>query len=242
MGLFLFILMSDYIPNKHTIKQLAEEDRPREKLLHKGRRELTNAELLAILLSSGNRKKTAVELAQEILSEYDNDLNALAKLEVKDLKKFLGVGEAKAITIIAALELGRRRQLSEVSIKQKITSSRDLYNFFNPIISDLAHEEFWVAYLNKSNTPVGKHKISSGGVAGTVVDIKGVLKEAVINKTCTSIAVCHNHPSGNLKPSDNDIALTRKLKEAAKLMDIVLLDHIIIGEKGYFSFADEGML
>ena len=166
--------MSDYKPNKQTLKQLAEEDRPREKLLHKGRRELTNAELLAILLSSGNRNKTAVELAMEILGEYENDLNVLAKLEVKDLKKFLGVGEAKAITIIAALELGRRRQLSEVSIKQKITSSRDLYNFFNPIISDLAHEEFWVAYLNKSNTPVGKHKISSGGVAGTVVDIKGV--------------------------------------------------------------------
>ncbi len=234
--------MEEYVPNKPTLKQLAKEDRPREKMLNKGRRELTNAELLAILLSSGNTKKTAVELAQEILSAYDNDLNALAKLEVKELKKFLGVGEAKAITIIAAMELGRRREGTGGGVKQKIRDSRDLFQFFNPMLSDLGHEEFWVAYLNKSNTPVAKQRISAGGVAGTVVDIKIILKEAVAIKSCTSIAICHNHPSGNLQPSENDIKLTGKIKDAARLMDLVLLDHIIIGEKGYYSFADEGIL
>lgn len=234
--------MNNYDPKNPTLKQLAEEDRPREKLLLKGRRELTNAELLAILLRSGSRNQTAVGLAQEILSDFKHNLDALAKLEVSDLQKYKGVGKTKAITIIAALELGRRRQNTDAEQKLKITSSMELYNFINPDISDLAHEEFWVIFLNKSNSPVSKKKISSGGVAGTVVDIKGVLKEAVLIKTCTSIAVAHNHPSGNLKPSDNDIALTRKLKEAAKLMDIVLLDHIIIGDKGYYSFADEGML
>lgn len=234
--------MSEFTPGNYTIKQLAEEDRPREKLLLKGRRVLTNAELLAILLQSGYKNQTAVGLAHEILNTYGKDLNALAKLEVKDLKKFKGVGEAKAISIIAALELGRRRQMAEVKSVNKINSSKDLYNYFYPNISDISHEEFWVIYLNKSNTPLDSMKISSGGVAGTVVDIKGVLKEALLSKTCTSIAVCHNHPSGNLKPSDSDITLTRKLKESAKLMDIVLLDHLIIGDKGFFSFADEGLL
>ena len=234
--------MNTDLPQKQTIKQLAIEDRPREKLLQKGRRELTNAELLAILLGSGNKNQTAVELAQTILSAFEHDLNALAKLEVKDLKTFHGVGEVKAISIIAALELGRRRQMSDTNVRKKITSSREMFEYFYPHISDLAHEEFWVIYLNKSNIPIGKLRLSQGGVAGTVVDIKGILKEAVINKTCTSIAVCHNHPSGNLKPSDNDISITRKLKDSAKMMDILLLDHIIIGEKGYFSFADEGIL
>jgi DNA repair protein RadC len=224
-----------------TIKQLAEEDRPREKLLLKGRHALSNAELMAILIGSGNTEESAVALSQKILATYDNDLNALGKLTVSDLRKFKGIGQAKAISIIAALELGRRRQFSEVKPKQQIKNSRDIYEIIEPLLSDLAHEEFWVLYLNKANKIIDRERISSGGVSGTVVDVKMIMKSAV-EKLASGMSICHNHPSGNLHPSDADIQLTKKIKEAAKSLDILLLDHIIIGDKDYYSFADEAML
>ncbi|MBC8172430.1 MAG: DNA repair protein RadC [Chitinophagales bacterium] len=224
-----------------TIKHLAEEDRPREKLLLKGRHVLSNAELVAILISSGNKEETAVELAQRILASYKNDLHELGKISVSDLRKFKGIGEAKAISIIAALELGRRRQLSEAESRISLRSSVDMFEIFQPLIADLRHEEFWILHLNKANKLIDKERISTGGVSGTVVDVKMVMKSA-IEKLSSCIVICHNHPSGNLKASEADIQLTRKIKEAGKNLDIQLLDHIIVGDKSYLSFADEGML
>ncbi|MBC8046626.1 MAG: DNA repair protein RadC [Fimbriimonadaceae bacterium] len=224
-----------------TIKHLAEEDRPREKLLLKGRHALTNAELIAILIGSGNIEETAVELSQKILANYNNDLNILGKLTVNDLQKFKGIGEAKAISIIAALELGRRRQLSEAETKKQIKNSRDIFETIEPLISDLQHEEFWILHLNKANKIIEKERISAGGVTGTVVDVKMILKSAV-EKLASSIAVCHNHPSGNLNPSEADIQLTRKIKEGGKNLDIILIDHIIVGDKNYYSFSDNGII
>jgi len=225
----------------YTIRQLAEEDRPREKLLLKGRQSLSNAELIAILLNSGNQEETAVELAQRILIEYHNDLNELGKLTVHDLVQFKGIGEAKAITIIAALELGRRRQQFEVKEKSAIRSSKDIFDNVYPLIADIRHEEFWVLYLNKANKIIEMEKISSGGLTGTVVDVKIIMKNA-LQKLASALALAHNHPSGNLTPSDADISLTRKMSEAAKLLDILVLDHLIIGEKNYYSFSDNGMI
>lgn len=224
-----------------TIKHLAEEDRPREKMMLKGRNALSNAELIAILIGSGNKNETAVDLAQRILSAYQNDLHKLGKIQIQDFMQFKGIGEAKAISIIAALELGRRRQITDVEIKKTIRNSVDLFEVFDPNLSDLNHEEFWVIYLNKANKIIHKEKLSSGGITGTVVDIKLLLKNAV-QHLASSIALCHNHPSGNLVPSDADIQLTKKIKEAGKLFDIILLDHLIIGDKNYYSFQDEGLL
>jgi DNA repair protein RadC len=224
-----------------TIKHLAEEDRPREKLVLKGRHALSNAELIAILISSGNKKETAVELSQRILATYKNDLHALGKLTVADLTKFHGIGEAKAITIIAALELGRRRQLSEAETKTKIRISRDIFEVVEPLLSDLAHEEFWVLHLNKANKIIIKERLSSGGVSATVADVKMIMKSAVENLS-SGIILCHNHPSGNLQPSEQDIQFTKKIKEACNNLDIVLLDHIIVAEKNYYSFSDNGMI
>jgi DNA repair protein RadC len=228
--------------HKHlTIKSWAEDDRPREKLVSKGRQALSDAELLAILLASGNRDETAVQLAQRILNANKNSINELAKLQLNDLKKYKGVGEAKAVTIAAALEIGRRRTEESAEEKTKITSSKSAYSLLKSKLSDLPHEEFWVIFMNRSNSVIKTECISKGGVSGTVVDIRLVLKPAIESLT-SGIILAHNHPSGNLKPSQEDIQLTKKIKEAAKLLDIVLQDHLIIGDQAYYSFADEGII
>ncbi len=229
-------------PHKHlTIKSWAEDDRPREKLLTKGRQALSDAELLAILLSSGNRDETAVQLAQRILKEHSNSINELAKLHLDDLRKYKGVGEAKAVTIAAALEIGRRRTDESIDEKIKITSSKQAYAILKSKLTDLPHEEFWILFMSRSNSVIKTECISRGGISGTVVDIRLILKPA-IQCLASSIILAHNHPSGNLKPSHEDIHLTKKIKEAAKLMDIGLQDHLIIGDQAYLSFADEGIL
>lgn len=227
--------------NNLSIKQWAMEDRPREKLLAKGIAALTDAELIAILIGSGTRDETAVDIAKRILGSVENDLNELGKKQVTDLKKIKGIGEAKAITIIASLELGRRRKLATLKDKTQITSSSDIYNLFQPVIAELPHEEFWAVYLNRSNKIIEKTKLSQGGVAGTVIDIKLVLKNA-LQLLASSIIVCHNHPSGNLQPSQADKDITTKLAKAANLLDIKVLDHIIVVEDNYYSFADNNLM
>ncbi len=226
---------------KLAIKDWAVEDRPREKLLTTGTRSLSNAELIALIIGSGTKEASAIDLARNILMKADNNLNMLGKFSVEDLQRQKGIGKAKSISIIAALELGRRRKSSEALDKPKITSSKDVYNIIFPLISDLQHEEFWVLLLNRSNKIIDKNKISQGGVAGTVIDVKIILKKA-IEKLASSVILCHNHPSGNTDPSEADIGITRKLKEAAEVMDIKLLDHLIVADNSYFSFLDEGIL
>lgn len=223
------------------IKSWAEEDRPREKLLLKGKASLSEAELIAILIGSGTPLMSAVDLSKHILNHVDNNLNALAKLTVKDLTKFKGIGEAKAISIVAALELGRRRKETEPSKRIKITSSSDVHILMKAHLLDLSHEEFWVVMLNRANQVIKKQLISSGGVSGTVADPKIIFKMA-LDELASSIILCHNHPSGNLKPSQADINLTKKLKEAGKMLEIPVLDHIIFTNESYFSFADESMM
>jgi DNA repair protein RadC len=222
------------------IKSWAEEDRPREKLIGKGRHVLTEAELIAILIGSGSRDETAVELSKRILASVGNNLNELGKLTVQELNRFKGVGDAKAISIIAALELGRRRKDTETVKREKVTSSKDVYEMMKASMLDLPHEEFWLLMLNRANLVIKKELISRGGLAGTVVDTKIIFKTAVDNQA-SSIIVCHNHPSGNLKPSESDIKITRNIKEAGKIMEIALLDHLIITENGFYSFVDEGV-
>ena len=219
----------------------AEEDRPREKLLLKGKSVLSDAELIAILIGSGTRSISAVDVAKMILSNANYNLNELAKFSIKDLKKVKGIGEAKAITIVSALELGRRRKDSEFAEKVKITCSNDIYQFMKPELLDMPKEEFWVLLLNRANRLIKKEQISSGGVSGTVADPKIIFK-AALDQYASSIILVHNHPSGNLKPSQADIKLTNKMKEAGSLLEIPVLDHIIFGDEGYLSFADEGML
>lgn len=223
------------------IKSWAEEDRPREKLILKGRNNLSDAELIAILIGSGNKKETAVQLSKKILSSINNDLNKLGKLTINDLMQFTGIGQAKAISIVAALELGRRRKDSQVEKRTIIRSSKDVFEVTEAIFSDLPHEEFWVIYLNRKNEILKKQNISKGGIDGTIADNKIIFKYA-IELLASALILCHNHPSGNLTPSNADIKLTEKLKETGMIMDIPVLDHLIIGEKSYFSFADEGML
>ena len=219
----------------------AEEDRPREKLLLKGRAALSDAELIAILIGSGTVSMSAVELSKIILSSADNNLNSLAKLTIKDLEKFKGIGEAKAIAIIAALELGKRRKESELPQKVKITCSQDIFNEIQPHLIDIPHEEFWIILLNRANQVIKKIQISSGGITGTIVDVRLIFKTAIENFS-NSMILAHNHPSGSLKPSKADIDLTKKIKSAGEIMDITVLDHLIITEKEYYSFADEGTL
>lgn len=222
------------------IKAWAAEDRPREKMLDKGRSMLTEAELIAILIGSGNREESAVDLSKRILSSVGNNLNALGKLSVQELSRFKGVGNAKAVSIIAALELGRRRKNAEVAKREKISDSRDVFNIMHPIFLDIPHEEFWILLLNTSNLVLKKLKISSGGVSGTVVDTRIIFK-AAIDHHASSIIMCHNHPSGNLTPSEADKKITKNMKEAGKIMEIMLLDHLIITENGFYSFVDEGI-
>jgi len=224
---------------KLNLKSWAEEDRPREKLLSKGIQSLSDAELIAILISSGNRDETAVELSRRILKESQNNLNELGRKSINELMQFKGIGEAKAISIVAALELGKRRKLSEIIDKKTISSSADIYEIFHSIIGDLPHEEFWILLLNRANKIIDKMRISQGGVSHTVIDVKIILKVAV-EKLASCIILCHNHPSGNCEPSSEDKNITKKLSDAAKLLDLTVLDHIIVGADKYYSFADEG--
>jgi len=232
--------MTDY-KQSLGIKSWAEEDRPREKLLDKGRQVLTEAELIAIIIGSGNRDETAVELSKRILVSTGNNLHELGKLNVIELMKFKGIGEAKAISIVAALELGRRRKETESVKREKVITSKDVFEIMKPSMIDLPHEEFWLLMLNRASSVIKKELISRGGVSGTVVDAKIIFKSAV-EQYASSIILCHNHPSGNLNPSDADIRLTKNIKEAGKIMEISLLDHLIISEKGFYSFADEGII
>lgn len=232
--------MKDYQP-KLSIKSWAEDDRPREKLLLKGRTSLTDAELIAILIGSGNRNQSAVELARVILNSCDNNLNEVAKRTVKDLMKFNGIGEAKAISIIAALEVGRRRKTDKPSEKLQIRNSTDSYDLFYSVLADKLLEEFWVLLVNQNNRVLSKHLISKGGVSGTVVDVRVILKLA-IDELASGIVLAHNHPSGATRPSNQDKILTQKIAKAANMIDVKVLDHIIIGEEDYFSFADENLL
>ncbi|MFZ4454612.1 MAG: RadC family protein [Bacteroidales bacterium] len=226
---------------KLSIKEWAEADRPREKMMQKGLNALSDAELIAILIGSGNRKETAVELSRRILQSTDNNLNQLGKYGLQDLTKFAGIGEAKAITIMAALELGRRRLIAETLQRDQIEGSHSVYNIFHPLLADLPHEEFWVLLLNQSNRVINRVKISQGGVAATVVDVKMILKSALV-ELAPAIILCHNHPSGNNKPSSNDDDLTEKIKAGAKQMDIRVVDHIIVCDDSYYSYADEGRI
>lgn len=234
--------MGEYENPKLRIKDLAEEDRPREKLLLKGVGSLSDAELLAILIGSGNKNETAVELSQRILHSIGNNLNALGKLSIKELtRNFKGIGEAKAITIVAALELGKRRKLAEAIVLPHIIDSRDVYNIFHPVLADLHHEEMWVLLLNRSNRALKKIQVSKGGVSGTVVDIRMIMKDAIEN-LASGMILCHNHPSGIAHPSPEDNIVTKKLKDAGALMEVILQDHIIVCDTAYYSYRDEGML
>jgi len=223
------------------ITEWAVEDRPREKLIQKGTSSLSDAELLAILISSGTKHKSAVDLGRELLAVADNNLNSLGKLSINDLKKLHGIGSARAVTIAAALELGRRRKLAEVPEVPQIKCSKDVADIFQPLLSDLSHEEFWILFLNRSNKVINRMKLSQGGISGTVTDVRLVMKKA-IECLASGIIVCHNHPSGNLNPSESDSKITQKIKDAGNMMDIQLLDHLIISDKDYYSFADNGML
>ncbi|HNW69624.1 MAG TPA: DNA repair protein RadC [Bacteroidales bacterium] len=223
------------------IKQWAEDDRPREKLVAKGKSALSNAELLAILLRSGSTKETAVDLSKRMLSHVSDNLLELSKLSLAEFMKFKGIGEAKALSIIAALELGKRCRVSEIAVKEKITGSRDVFEYFQNNLADNPYEEFWVLLLTRANKIIKKSSISQGGIAGTVADPKKIFKTALENNA-SSIILCHNHPSGNIKPSEADIKLTKKLKDAGLLLDISVLDHVIVGDNAYFSFADENLM
>lgn len=224
-----------------SIKSWAEEDRPREKLLLKGKSVLSDAELIAILIGSGTRSLSAVDVGKILLKAADNNLHELARMGFKDMTKVPGIGEAKAITVIAALELGRRRKDSEAPHRPKITCSRDAYDIIKPHLLDAPHEEFWVLLLNRANMVLKTECISKGGVAGTVADPKMIFKRA-LDELASAIILVHNHPSGNLRPSDADNQLTRKMKEAGKLLDLPILDHLIFANHSYYSYADEGML
>lgn len=226
--------------NISSIKNWSIDDRPREKLIEKGPQSLSNAELLAILLGSGSKNESAVDLAKRILKYAQNNLSDLSRLGIEDLTQFKGVGEAKAVTLCSAFEVARRRK-EEVVTHVKICSAKDVYNLISPYVSDLNHEEFWVIYLNRANIVLRKEKVSSGGVSGTVVDQKIILKKALLH-LASSIILVHNHPSGNLKPSLADKKVTQKMKLACEMLEINLVDHLIIARNAYYSFADESDL
>jgi len=227
--------------NNYSIKQWAKDDRPREKLLNQGPSHLSDSELVAILLNHGTRDKSAIDLGKEVLQLGKNNLNELGKLTVKDLMRIKGIGEAKAISIAAALELGRRRQASSHLQKPIVSTSRDLANYLQSLFQDHNREIFAVAFLNQSNRINHIETVSEGGITGTIADPRIILKKA-LEENAVSLILCHNHPSGSLKPSRQDEEITKKIKEAAKYFDIKVLDHIIVSDAGYFSFADEGIL
>lgn len=222
------------------ITNWSEDDKPREKLMLKGKSVLSDAELIAILIGSGSRSESAVELSKRILKSVDNNLNALGKLSIGQLMLFKGIGEAKAISIIAAMELGRRRRTEDTVELTKVTSSKVIFEIMQPIIGELPHEEFWIIYLNNSNKILAKSQLSKGGITGTLVDVRIVFKSA-LEMGATSLILCHNHPSGTLVPSDADKHITKKLKIAGDSLEIKVLDHLIITETNYFSFVDEGV-
>lgn len=222
------------------ITNWSEDDKPREKLMLKGKSALSDAELIAILIGSGSRNESAVDLSKRILASVNNNLNALGKLSISQLTNFKGIGEAKAISIIAALELGRRRRAEEAVELTKITSSKTIFEIMQPIIGELPHEEFWIVYLNNSNKVISKSQLSKGGITGTLVDVRLVFKTA-LEMGATGLILCHNHPSGTLIPSDADKQITRKLKLAGESLEIKVLDHLIVTEANYFSFLDEGI-
>ena len=224
-----------------SIKFLAEDDRPREKFLLKGKNSLSDAELLAIIMGSGNREDSAVELGRKILDSVGNNWHNLSLLQISDLMKFKGIGEAKAISIAVALEIGRRRAAQEVPDKVQVTNSKESYKILLPYLADLQTEEFWAIFLNQNNRVLGKSKLSSGGINQSVVDIRVLFKMA-LEQFATGIIVAHNHPSGNLKPSSEDIKITKQIEEAGKILNIQLLDHLIITQNSYLSFADENIL
>ncbi|MFT5913532.1 MAG: DNA repair protein RadC [Flammeovirgaceae bacterium] len=230
-----------YQKSELSIKNWAEEDRPREKLMLKGKSALSDAELIAILIGSGTREMSAVEVSKLILNKAENNLNELAKFGLNDLKTIKGIGEAKALTIMSALELGRRRKEGEVFRKPKITCAQDAYSVIKPDLLDLEFEEFWVLLLNRANQVIRKERISSGGVSGTVADPKIIFKRA-LDELASAMILVHNHPSGNLQPSQADINLTKKVKEGGKLLEISVLDHLIFTNEGFYSFADEGRM
>ena len=224
-----------------SIKFLAEDDRPREKFLLKGKNALSDAELLAIIMGSGNREDSAVELGRKILHSVENNWHNLSLLSLSDLMKFKGVGEAKAISIAAALEIGHRRAAQEVPEKIQIRESKDIYKVLQPYLSDLQTEEFWAVFLNQNNRIVGKARLSAGGINQSVVDVRILFKTA-LEHLSTAIAIAHNHPSGNLKPSQEDLRITKQIADAGKILNIQLLDHLIISQNAYLSFADENIL
>ncbi|KAF2510719.1 JAB domain-containing protein [Flavobacterium zhairuonense] len=221
------------------ITNWSEDDRPREKLMLKGKSVLSDAELIAILIGSGSRNESAVDLSKRILKNAES-LNALGKMSISQLMNFKGIGEAKAITIIAAMELGRRRRAEDAAELIKITLSKLVFELMVPIIGELAHEEFWVLFLNNSNKVISKSQLSKGGITGTVVDVRLVFKLALENGA-TSLILCHNHPSGNLSPSEADIQITKRIKQVGESLDVKVLDHLIITESKYYSFVDEGI-
>lgn len=222
------------------ITNWSEDDKPREKLMLKGKSVLSDAELIAILIGSGSRNESAVDLSKRILASVDNNLNSLGKLSISQLMVFKGIGEAKAISIIAALELGRRRRSEDAVELKKVTSSKVIFEIMQPIIGELPHEEFWIIYMNNSNKVISKSQLSKGGITGTLVDVRIVFKTA-LEMGATALILCHNHPSGTLIPSDADKQITRKLKLAGDSLEIKVLDHLIVTETSYFSFADEGI-
>ena len=222
------------------ITNWSEDDKPREKLMLKGKSALSDAELIAILIGSGSRNESAVDLSKRILASVAHNLNSLGKLSMAQLMEFKGIGEAKAISIIAAMELGRRRRGEEAVELTKITSSKTVFEIMQPIIGELPHEEFWILYLNNSNKVIFKAQISIGGITGTIVDVRLVFKMA-LEKGATALILCHNHPSGTLIPSDADKQITKKLKLAGDSLDVKVLDHLIVTETKYFSFVDEGI-
>lgn len=224
-----------------SIKTWAEDDKPREKLMLKGKAALSDAELLAILLRSGNKDESAVDLSKRILNEYGNKLSNLSKRSLKQLLLFKGIGQAKALSIVAALELGQRRQVEIGQLCPKIESSRMVFDLMQPVIGSLNYEEFWILLLNNSNKVIHQQKLSTGGITGTVVDVRILFKIAIEHQAIAMI-LCHNHPSGHLRPSDTDMRITKKIKQAGLLFDIMVLDHIIVTEKAYYSFADENLL
>ncbi|WP_435182215.1 RadC family protein [Cellulophaga omnivescoria] len=228
-------------PQSFSIKNWSNDDKPREKLAQKGKSVLSDAELIAILIGSGSRDESAVELSKRILGSVNNNLNDLGKLSINQLMQFKGIGEAKAITITAALEIGRRKRGEEAKKIEKIGSSKDVFNLLQPILGELPHEEFWIIYLNNSNKVIHQAQLSKGGITGTLVDVRLVLKQA-LEIGAIGLILAHNHPSGGLKPSTADKQITEKLKNAAAALDMKVLDHIIITQREYFSFADDNLL
>ena len=226
---------------KLRINEWAEEDRPREKMMQQGASALTNAELLAILIGSGNVEETAVELMRKVLDGYHNNLSELSKATAEDLCKYKGIGPAKAVTILAASELGKRRKDESPRERQQIRNSEHIYQYFYPLMCDLATEECWVMLLNQAAKVIQAVKISAGGLASTQVDIRCILREALL-KRATSLILCHNHPSGNIHPSSDDDRLTQSLFQASKTMNIRMLDHVIVTDGAYYSYADEGRI